>query len=153
MKVRSSHGICRIIKTPSLTFAGTAEKVFEHGPPWSRRYSKAAALFVDYTIMATYFGTCCVYIVFMANTFHDLFEEWFGWVNISIRIYILFIMIPIQFLGQVRTLKFLVPFSGAANAFMLVVFGVVLYYIFKEPLVWDDKSLIVSWTTWPMFFS
>lgn len=62
-------------------------------------------------------------------------------------------MIPILFIGQIRVLKFLVPFSATANVFILVTFAIVLYYIFKEPLVFSDLPLVVSWTKWPLFFA
>lgn len=40
--VRTSHEVCRKTRTPALTFAGTAEKVFETGPPALRPYSNVA---------------------------------------------------------------------------------------------------------------
>ena len=134
-----------------MTFAETAGKVFEYGPPWARRFSKTAEVFVDYGLMATYFSAGCVYIVFIANTFHDVCNDVFNW-NLDVRIYILFVMVPVLFIGQIRSLKFLVPFSGSANVFIVITFGIVLYYIFKEPLVIADKPLVVSWTKWPVFF-
>jgi solute carrier family 36 (proton-coupled amino acid transporter) len=149
--VSTSHKIQRISRTPVLGFAETAEKVFEYGPPWAKRYSGAARIFVDYALMATYYSAGCVYIVFIANTFHDICNDVFNW-NMSVRVYILIVMIPIIFIGQIRSLKFLVPFSGSANAFILITFGIVLYYIFKEPLVISDKPLVESWTKWPVFF-
>jgi solute carrier family 36 (proton-coupled amino acid transporter) len=149
--VSTSHKIQRISRTPVLTFSETAEKVFEYGPPWAKRYSKASKVFVDYALMATYFSAGCVYIVFIANTFHDVCNDVFRW-DMSVRIYIILIMVPILFMGQIRSLKFLVPFSGSANVFIIVTFGIVLFYIFKEPLILEDKPLIVSWTKWPVFF-
>lgn len=134
-----------------MTFAETAEKVFEYGPPWARRYSKTAAVVVDYALMATYYSAGCVYIVFVANTFHDICNLRFDW-DLSVRYYILMTMVPILFIGQIRTLKFLVPFSGSANVFIVIVFGIVLYYIFKAPLVISDKALVAPWTQWPVFF-
>lgn len=101
--------------------------------------------------MATYYSAGCVYIVFIANTFHDVFNAMLN-IDLSVRVYILIIMIPILLIGQIRSLKFLVPFSGSANIFILITFGIVLFYIFREPLELDDKPLIVSWTKWPVFF-
>lgn len=40
--VATSQGVCRKAKIPSLGFAETAEKVFEHGPPASRKYASLA---------------------------------------------------------------------------------------------------------------
>lgn len=134
-----------------LGFADTAEKVFEFGPAWAKKYSKAAKNFVDYGLMATYYSAGCVYIVFIANTFHDICNSLFG-LSLSVRIYIIIVLVPVLLIGQIRSLKFLVPFSGSANVFILVVFGIVLFYIFKEPLDLSDKPSIVSYTKWPVFF-
>jgi solute carrier family 36 (proton-coupled amino acid transporter) len=150
-QVSTSHKICKITKTPVLGFAETAEKVFEYGPPWAKRYSRTAKQFVDYGLMATYYSAGCVYIVFIASTFHDICNALLGW-DLNIRIYILIVLVPILFIGQIRSLKFLVPFSGSANAFIIIVFGIVLFYIFKEPLDISDKPAIVSWKQWPIFF-
>jgi proton-coupled amino acid transporter len=149
--VSTSHKICKISKTPVLGFAETAEKVFEYGPAWAKRWSRAARNFVDYGLMATYYSAGIVYIVFIANTFHGICNDLLGW-NMSVRIYILFVLVPVLFMGQIRSLKFLVPFSQSANLFIAVVFAIVLYYIFKEPLHISDKPAIVSWKQWPIFF-
>lgn len=134
-----------------LTFAETAEKVFEYGPPWAKRYSNAAKNFVDYGLMATYFSAGCVYIVFIANTFYEVCNATLD-IKLDVRIYILIIMVPIIIIGQVRSLRLLVPFSGSANFFIVVTFAIVLYYIFKEPLVISNKPLVASWSKWPVFF-
>lgn len=134
-----------------LGFAETAEKVFEYGPAWAKKYSKMAKTFVDYGLMATYYSAGCVYIVFIANTFHDICNGLLDW-NLSVRVYILIVLVPVLLIGQIRSLKFLVPFSGSANVFIVVVFGIVLYYIFKEPLDLSDKPAVVSYTKWPVFF-
>lgn len=134
-----------------LGFAETAEKVFEYGPAWAKKYSKMAKTFVDYGLMATYYSAGCVYIVFIANTFHDICNDMFDW-SFSVRVYIVMVLVPVLLIGQIRSLKFLVPFSGSANFFIVAVFGIVLYYIFKEPLDFSDKPSIVPYTKWPVFF-
>lgn len=108
-------------------------------------------LFVDYGLMATYFSAGCVYIVFIGSSLEKVINvaadlDW------SVRIYILLTMIPILLIGQIRTLKYLVPFSALANLFIVVTFGITLYYIFKDPLVFDDKPNFASFATLPLFF-
>jgi len=39
-----------------LGFAETAEKVFEYGPPWAKKYSGVAKIIIDYALMATYYS-------------------------------------------------------------------------------------------------
>ena len=108
-------------------------------------------LFVDYGLMATYFSAGCVYIVFIGSSLEKVINaaadlDW------NVRIYILLTMIPILVIGQIRTLKYLVPFSALANLFIVVTFGITLYYIFKDPLVFDDKPNFSSFATLPLFF-
>lgn len=150
-QVDSSHKITKISREPMLGFAETAERVFQYGPPWAKRWSTAAKNLVDYGLMLTYFTIFSVFIVFIANTTHDILNYTMGW-TLNVRIYILVFMIPVLFIGQIRTLKLLVPFSGLANAFIVVTFGIVMYYIFREPLEWSGKPLVVSYTNWPFFF-
>lgn len=150
--VKTSHDVCKRTRIPVLGFAETAERVFQYGPVKLRKMANFSKLFVDYGLMATYFSAGCVYIVFIGsslekviNTAADL--DW------SVRIYILLTMLPVLLIGQIRELKFLVPFSFLANMFIVVTFGITLYYIFKDPLVFDDKPNFASFATLPLFFS
>ncbi|XP_055533959.1 proton-coupled amino acid transporter-like protein pathetic [Wyeomyia smithii] len=150
--VKTSHDVCKRTRIPVLGFAETAERVFQYGPVKLRRMANFSKNFVDYGLMATYYSAGCVYIVFIGsslekviNTMADL--DW------DVRIYILFTMIPVLAIGQIRELKFLVPFSALANLFIVVTFGITLYYIFKDPLVFDDKPGFASFATLPLFFS
>lgn len=150
--VSTSHKICEITKTPTLRYAEIAGKVFERGPPWARRCSPVAKAFIDYSFMVGNVLCDSVYIVFISNTFYGLGNSLLGW-QLSLRVYVLIVLIPVIFIGQIRTLKCLVPFSGLANTFIITTLLIVFYHVFKEPLVFDDKPLIVSWTKWPFFFT
>lgn len=150
--VKTSHMVCQRTRVPVLGFAETAERVFQYGPPKLRPLAGFSKAFVDYALMATYFSAGCVYIVFIATSFHDVINHETGndW---SVRIYILLTMLPILLIGQIRELKYLVPFSALANLFIVVTFGITLYYIFKDSLNFDDKPLFSSFGTLPLFFS
>ncbi|XP_068145467.1 proton-coupled amino acid transporter-like protein CG1139 [Drosophila tropicalis] len=150
--VRTSHNICRDAKVPALGFAETAEKVFEYGPKGVRRYSNFAKQFVDIALMATYYAASCVYVVFIAESFHDVINYDCG-ITWDIRIYIAFAIIPCLFIGQIRNLKWLVPFSLMANIFIVVTFAITLYYMFDETLVYSNKPLIAKASSIPLFFA
>ncbi|XP_063705086.1 proton-coupled amino acid transporter-like protein pathetic [Culicoides brevitarsis] len=151
--VKTSHNVCKKTKVPVLGFAETAERVFEYGPLPCRRFSKAAKEFIDYALMATYYSAGCVYILFIAESTKlatDLILD----ISWDVRIYIAIIIIPVLLIGQFRSLKYLVPFSMLANIFIVIVFGITLYYMFNEPLVFSDKPLMTSKiATLPLFFS
>lgn len=96
--------------------------------------------------MATYYGANCVYIVFIATSLAKICNpllEGEGW---NVRIYILLILLPVIIVGQIRELKYLVPFSAMANIFIVITFGITLYYMFNEPLKIDDKPGVASFS-------
>ncbi|XP_030381137.1 proton-coupled amino acid transporter-like protein pathetic [Scaptodrosophila lebanonensis] len=150
--VKTSHDICKEAKVPALGFAETAEKVFEYGPKGMRKHSNFAKQFVDGGLMATYYAAACVYIVFIATSFHDVINANCN-LNWDVRIYIALTVIPCLFIGQIRNLKFLVPFSLMANVFIVVTFIITLYYMFDRPLVYSDKPLIAEASHIPLFFA
>lgn len=152
LQISTSYKVCRESRTPVLRYSETAEKVFEYGLPWVKQYSAGVKVFIDYSVMGLNFFTACVYIVFVANTFHEICNTLFGW-TMNVRVYILIVMVPILFIGQIRYLKHLTPFSGLGFFFTSITLGIVLYFIFKDPLVIHDKPLVASITKWPYFFT
>lgn len=72
---------------------------------------------------------------------------------IDIRLYILMAMVPALGLSLIPNLKYLVPFSTLANIFIVICFGVTLYYMFKDPLDFSDKPYSVNVVQLPLFFS
>ncbi|XP_067626432.1 proton-coupled amino acid transporter-like protein CG1139 [Eurosta solidaginis] len=150
--VKTSQDLCKTTKVPALGFAETAEKVFENGPTSLRSWSHMARLFVDYGLMVTYFATICVYMVFIATSFHDVINYNFG-LSWDVRIYIAMTVIPCLLIGQIRHLKWLVPFSAMANVFIIITFAIVLYYLFNKPLEFSDKPLLARPTQIPLFFA
>ncbi|XP_014090789.1 proton-coupled amino acid transporter-like protein CG1139 [Bactrocera oleae] len=150
--VKTSQDICRNNKIAALSFSETTEKVFEGGPKCLRAWSVFAKRFVDGGLMATYFAAACVYMVFIATSFHDVINYDSG-LNWDVRIYIAFTVIPCLLIGQIRNLKWLVPFSALANILIVVTFGIVLYYLFREPLVFSDKPLVARIEQIPLYFA
>ncbi|XP_059619423.1 proton-coupled amino acid transporter-like protein CG1139 isoform X2 [Phlebotomus argentipes] len=150
--VKTSHEVCRKTREPSLGFAETVGKVFEVGPQPLQKYSNAARIFVDYALMTTYYSAACVYIVFIATSFAKVinFELDLTW---DVRIYIALVALPVWVMGQIRELKYLVPFSATANLFIVITFGVTLYYMFNVELTFHDKPLFSSFGQLPLFFS
>lgn len=65
----------------------------------------------------------------------------------------LFILGPLILSCQIRQLKYLVPFSFLANVFMVISFGITLYYMFTDIRNTDERHLFSSVNQLPLFFS
>lgn len=78
--------------------------------------------------------------------------------GISIRWYPSIVALIIVSVGMVRLIKYLVPFSVAANACMLISTVVIFYFIIfgddgREPLHPAEQAKLVVWppTRWTLF--
>ncbi|XP_017881279.1 proton-coupled amino acid transporter-like protein pathetic [Ceratina calcarata] len=150
--VRSSHVLCKKTKTPKMTYAETAEAAFLSGPKWLRPFANASRIFVNAALCATYVGGACVYVVFVSTSIKQVVDYHTG-TDISTRMYILTLIPALLLLGQVRNLKFMVPFSMMANVSMMVGFAITLYYIFNGIEIPSDTKLIASAGQLPTFFA
>lgn len=108
--------------------------------------------FVDFGLLATYLSANCVYIVLVASSLELVCEHHID-IDWDIRVYIAIVLPACIAIGQIRYLKYLVPFSLMANVLILVTFGITMYYMFNEELVFDDKPLFQSWSSLPYFFA
>lgn len=102
------------------------------------------SLFVDYALTSTYIGLCTVYIVFISTALAKVCNEYLEDGGYHVRYYILIIVAIVLVIGQIRELKYLVPFSAVANVFLVITFGITFYYIFNVELTLDGKENIVS---------
>lgn len=70
------------------------------------------------------------------------------------RLYIAAIAPALIVLGQIKNLKYLVPFSALANVSIMIGFAITLWYIFSDikPIT-DETKLVKSPHEIPFFFS
>lgn len=71
----------------------------------------------------------------------------------NIRFYILILALPLIPLGIIRPLKYLVPFSALATAFIMFGLGVTLYYTFSDLPPITSRPMFSSFPQLPLFFS
>lgn len=74
--------------------------------------------------------------------------------NLDIRIFIIFLLIPLIFMVWIRNLKYLAPVSMIANFFMAIGLGITFYFIVGTGgLDFDKVVAIKPPSEWPEFFS
>lgn len=49
-------------------------------------------------------------------------------------------------------MKYLAPLSSVGNAIMIISFGIICYYVFREPLTLEGKRPYATISEFPMFF-
>lgn len=95
-------------------------------------------------------GICCVYVVFVSTNIKSVVDEYTE--PISVRYYMFMLLIPLILINWVRNLKYLAPFSTVANVITVVTFGIILYYIFREPLTLEGRHMTGKLEHYPLFF-
>ncbi|XP_025419886.1 proton-coupled amino acid transporter-like protein CG1139 [Sipha flava] len=152
-----------------MDYPDTVAAVFKYGARGRfASWSSFARNFTSASLVTTYYGVNIIYVCIVAGTLKQLIDQytsgaaedaWYGLLHgLSIRWYPTLAGLLIIPVGMVRLMKYLVPFSIAANAFMLAGIGAVFYFIFigddqQIPLAPEDQAKLVVWppTRWSLF--
>ncbi|XP_031844544.1 proton-coupled amino acid transporter-like protein acs isoform X2 [Nomia melanderi] len=148
--VTSQYELCKRKKVPSLTYPATAEAALSVGPAPLRRFSRASVHVINVFLMIYQLGSCCVYTVFIGRNLKTALEDYFP--DVDVRLYMLIILLPLILVNWIRNLKFLAPCSTVATGITFASFGIILYYIFREPLSFDHREPIGKVADFPLYF-
>lgn len=96
-------------------------------------------------------GTCCVYTVFIGENMHLVIKEASG-VYIDERWIMLIFLLPLIFINYVKSLKLLAPLSSIANVVTVASFGIILYYLIKKDITFENRDAIGDYRNFPLFF-
>jgi len=78
-------------------------------------------------------------------------ESYFG-INIDIRIYMSFLLLPLIVISLVRNLKLLAPFSSIATCMSIASLLLIFYHIFQEMPSFDGRKPVGSIQSISLFF-
>ncbi|XP_039957573.1 proton-coupled amino acid transporter-like protein CG1139 [Bactrocera tryoni] len=146
------YGMYEIAKrrhVPLYTYAeGVVEAIVE-GPPWLRGLQGTLRCMVNSLLFIYHFGSCCVYVVFIANCLKDLGDHY--WANWDSRLYMLCEILPLCLIYCVPNLKSLVPFAMAANFSLIFGFGIIFYYMFSNLQPFEELKAFQDFRLYPLF--
>ncbi|XP_004519001.1 proton-coupled amino acid transporter-like protein pathetic isoform X2 [Ceratitis capitata] len=149
--VKCAHKLYYKTRRTQMSFAEVAEIAFQSGPKWARGFAPIAKFSILFGLFLTYFGTCSVYTVIVAKNFEQVMEHWLGY-EISLRLLISALLIPLILLSWIPNLKYLAPVSMIANVFMGLGLGITFYYLVSDlPPITTREFANVS--TLPAFFA
>lgn len=134
-----------------MNYPTVAETAMGEGP----RIFQVCAPFIGHlvnTFLLIYqLGTCCVYVVFVASNIKSVADDYLE-SPLDVRLCMLIILLPLILINWVRNLKYLAPFSTLANAITMVSFGIICYYIFRDPITVQGKNAVGTLNGFPLFF-
>ncbi|VFV31699.1 proton-coupled amino acid [Lynx pardinus] len=164
--VKCAHHFCRRLNKPFVDYGDTVMYGLESSPSsWLRNHAHWGRHLVDFFLIVTQLGFCCVYFVFLADNFKQVIEAANGTTNnchnnetviltptMDSRLYMLTFLPFLVLLVFVRNLRALSIFSLLANITMLV--SLVMLYQFIVQNIPDPSRLplVAPWKTYPLFF-
>ncbi|CAH0390786.1 unnamed protein product [Bemisia tabaci] len=148
--IGAGYELCRRRKVPSMTYPQTSEAAFEEGPQWLRWFTPYAAFTTQLFLILYQIGASCIYVVFMASNIKAVCDEYYA--ETDVRLYMVYILIPLILICWIRNLKLLAPFSSAANFVTIVSFGITFYYIFSDIPHISQRQAVGKVENMPLFF-
>ncbi|XP_046684040.1 proton-coupled amino acid transporter-like protein CG1139 isoform X2 [Homalodisca vitripennis] len=132
-------------------FDDTVELCFDAGPPLFRTYAKHGRSAVNVFLVTAQLGFCCVYMVFVTSTTHQILK-YFGF-EIEIHLNMVFTLAFVMGFILIRNLKYLAPVSLFATFTMIVGVVLTLYISSKDlPPISSRHAFPTSLHQLPLFF-
>ncbi|XP_077301879.1 solute carrier family 36 member pathetic [Arctopsyche grandis] len=152
--VKCAHYLYKKKKVTAMSFSEVSEVAFANGPKWGKKYAYSSKILILICLFLTYFLTCSVYTVIIAEHFNKVVIHLTG-SEIDVRVMILFFLIPLILLSWIPNLKYLAPVSMIANIFMGLSLGTTIYYLVvnMKPETFKDLDSVGPINLWPDFFS
>ncbi|XP_072368712.1 proton-coupled amino acid transporter 1 isoform X2 [Scyliorhinus torazame] len=124
-----------------------------------------AKLLVEFFLILTQLGFCCVYFVFLADNIKQIVDVANSTSNncyentttlepgsMDSRLYMLSFLPFIILLVYIRNWKYLAPFSLLANLAMCVSLVLIYWYIFSSATYANNLPPVAGWKCYAMFF-
>lgn len=150
--VKCAHTLYVRTRTPTMTFAEVAEASFSNGPKWGQKFASLSKYTVLASLFVTYFGTCSVYTVIIAENVKQVIDHYQDG-EMNLRLLIAYMLIPLILLSWVPHLKQLAPFSMVANGFMGIGLGITIYYLISGLPDIKEREVANSIATLPPFIA
>ncbi|XP_049307026.1 proton-coupled amino acid transporter-like protein CG1139 [Bactrocera dorsalis] len=137
-------------QVPLLTYGQAMLIGVTEGPPALRWLQYLISGIVNVMLFANHFGTCCVYVVFIANCLKD-FGDYY-WEEHDNRIYMAMEIVPLCLIFLIPNLKALTPFVLIATISLIFGFGILFYYIFTDMRPFSEMAVVQDIYYFPFFF-
>ncbi|RWS29436.1 proton-coupled amino acid transporter 1-like isoform X1, partial [Leptotrombidium deliense] len=149
--VNCQRVLCDRFKTVFLDYDEVAEKAFNVGPTFLRRFSTVAKRTVTVFLLITQFGFCCVYSLFVAVNIQTFIKNLAN-IDLDVHIWML-IELPFMILFcYIRQLNRLAVASTIANVLQVIGIIIVFSNLFSDlPPTWT-RPQTAPISRFPLFF-
>ncbi|XP_050684194.1 proton-coupled amino acid transporter-like protein CG1139 isoform X2 [Leptidea sinapis] len=137
--IATQYTLCKRHRRGYIAYPRSMFMALQDGPAWLRWASSPLYYFVDFVLIMWQLGICCIYCVFVAENVKQVFDYYNQ--EVSLRIHLCYLLIPLTILGLVKDLKLMTPLSTLANAVTILGFLLVLFYLVEDDVVLDNEKM------------
>ncbi|KAF6202352.1 hypothetical protein GE061_004750 [Apolygus lucorum] len=134
------------------SFEETVEYCFEFGPKYYQKTSKIAGILVKVFIVITQLGFCCVFYVFVAESFVGVMNPYLNGHHISGSVYIVSMFFLMMVICLIPYLKFLTPISLAGTIFLFTGILYIVGVASTDIPSLSTRDYFGKASTFPLFF-
>ncbi|XP_053621004.1 proton-coupled amino acid transporter-like protein CG1139 isoform X2 [Plodia interpunctella] len=150
--VQSAQVLYRRTRIPTMSYPEVGEYAMQCFPnPKVARFSKAFRFTIDAVVTFDLLGACACYQLIIAKTIKQLVENTAtsdaeplyagGW---HLKAYLAVMIVPIILICLIQHLKWLAPFSIAANIAVLIAIFMAVYYAFSNNPSFTNMHAVTS---------
>ncbi|XP_062909208.1 proton-coupled amino acid transporter 1 isoform X1 [Mobula hypostoma] len=166
MLVKCSRHLSVRLNKPFLDYGNVVMCSLEESPnSWLQKRSNFGRWFVEFFLILTQLGFCCVYFVFLADNIKQVVDaanvttndcsrniSSVGYGSMDSRLYMLSFLPFIILLVFIQNLKYLAPLSMLANLAMLLSLILIYIHLFSHFSHTMDLPKVGDWKSFAMFF-
>ncbi|CAH2103310.1 unnamed protein product [Euphydryas editha] len=140
--IAAQYELCKRWRCGYIAYPKSMLLAVQGGPPCLRWVARTLYYFVDTVLVLWQLGICCIYCVFVAENMKQVFD--FYGQEMSLRLHLCFLIVPLTIMGLVKDLKLLTPFSSISNVVTLFGFILVFFYLIEDDVTVDEDKLKIK---------
>ncbi|KAK4872813.1 hypothetical protein RN001_014842 [Aquatica leii] len=149
--VQAQYVLCKKTRVPFLTYSGLTKAALLNGPIAFNKFAVMSSYLVDVFLILYEMGMCCVYSIFVSVNVKQLVDEYLL-EPMALEFYTIILLVPFMLILSIPNLKWLAPFSFVSNLLTFGSFGIILYYVFSELPLIENRRLVGTLHEFPLFF-
>lgn len=153
MLITCAYILCHRYKVPSMLYPDVMQYAMHMGPEKYKKYDHVGRLLCNIFLVVDLFLAACVSVVFIGTTIEQICETLAPNFDLTARIYMIFLLIPLILINMVGKLKWMAPFSILANLSMMTSIAMVLIFIMEDLPPIKDRTMIGKFGDLPAFIS
>ncbi|XP_031630072.1 proton-coupled amino acid transporter-like protein CG1139 [Contarinia nasturtii] len=151
MLLKSHYELCKRRKIARMDYTSICEYAILEGPKSVHKYAPYVKHIANAFLLMCQIGGCCIYVVFIAENLKSI-VDYATETKTDVRLFMVVVLPAIILLNSVRNLKYLAPLSTFANFVTIVSFGIICYFIVREPISLEGKRAVGPISEFPFFF-